>query len=659
MAKKAAKEEVKPKADSYKTATDFLSTPKEILHISPAFDVGLGGGIPLGSWVILTGKFKSGKEQPISSTIYTINGPVKMGDVKIGDMVCTPDGKSAKIINIYPQGEKDVYRITFNDNTEVKCGIDHLWKVRKNNSRFDYQVLSLREILKQGYKYCNRNKFMIQLTEPVMFTKKSLPIDPYILGCLIGDGSLRDSVKISSADEFILNKFRKYAKQCGLELKRRSKYDYCISSGNNGGKPNVVKNLLIDLKLFGHKSHTKFIPEIYKYSSIEDRYAIIRGLMDTDGYNSKRCHAEYSTTSYQLALDVREILNSLGFLAKIKYRTTKCNNKEFPSYRLYITGQNVDSLFSLPRKLGGKIRSKPPLHRSIKKIEYIGREESQCIEIDHKDHLYLTDNYTITHNTTTAMHMIARFLQQFENSQALFVDVESRLKEQTLSNIFLDKDRLQILTSSEDEILHAEQLLERTESWVKSNKKSIVVIDSTSAMCSQKEYVDPISGNIRSLGPKLMATFTRKMAPIVPIQNCIMILITHLIANTSGYGSPFTEDSGNKIQYQSDVKLRCRRNEDWLINDKLMGQKNEWSVEWSAIGPPGATINSYLQYNYGLDDTMEIVDLAIQLGLVAKAGAWFTVGDLKVQGMNGVYDLFQNDVELRQNTLKEIHEILL
>lgn len=261
--------------------------------------------------------------------------------------------------------------------------------------------------------------------------------------------------------------------------------------------------------------------------------------------------------------------------------------------------------------------------------------------------------------TSSAIHMVSQFLNQFPDSQGLFVDVESRLKEQTLSNTSLDKDRLQILSSSEEEILHAEQLLERTESWVKSNKKSIVVIDSTSAMCSQKEYVDPISGNVRSLGPKLMATFTRKMAPIIPVQNCIMILITHLIANTSGYGSPFTEDSGNKIQYQSDVKLRCRRNEDWLVGEKLIGQKNEWSVEWSAMGPPGATISSYLKYDHGLDDTMEIVDLAIQLGLVSKAGAWFTIEDKKVQGINGICELLDNDLELKQKIHQEINEILL
>ena len=281
--------------------------------------------------------------------------------------------------------------------------------------------------------------------------------------------------------------------------------------------------------------------------------------------------------------------------------------------------------------------------------------------------------------STLAVHMIKKFITQF-NGKCLFVDVENRLKKIQLSQNGLQLDDIEVLRSQENDILMAEDYLEETFQFIKNNSHSIVVIDSTSALCSTKEYTDDISGQTRSLGPKLLANFCRKLAPIVPVQNCIVVLITHIIANTSGYGSPYQSDSGNKIQFQSDVNLLSRKPKPWIEDGKVIGQENCWKTIWTALGgPPGTDITSYLRYNYGIDETKELVDIAEELGLIDKAGSWFTLAfmsettekfqrkrtdqeDLtkafKFQGKDKVLNFIKNDQEVFDLLYKIISEMI-
>lgn len=254
--------------------------------------------------------------------------------------------------------------------------------------------------------------------------------------------------------------------------------------------------------------------------------------------------------------------------------------------------------------------------------------------------------------SSAAIHMVAKFLQQFPQGNALYVDVETRLKEINLRNQFLDVSRLDIMRSQQDDILQAEEFLTRTENYIKSNPNSIVVVDSVSSLCSTTEYTDPIKGTTRSLGPKLMANFTRKMAPIIPVQNCIIILITHQIANTSGYGSPFSEDGGNKIQYQADIKLKCKNKEEWLDGTKNIGQVVNWNVEFSALGPPGMSISSCFRYNYGLDEGMELARIGVDFGLITRGGSWYNATFLALSEDPTVLEYIENSGKPKENVFK-------
>jgi recombination protein RecA len=149
-------------------------------------------------------------------------------------------------------------------------------------------------------------------------------------------------------------------------------------------------------------------------------------------------------------------------------------------------------------------------------------------------------------------------------------------------------------------------------------------------------------------------------------------LIQHLIANTSGYGSPFLEDGGNKIQYQSDVKLRCKGIKPWEEGKARIGQDVTWEVLWAANGPPGAKCISKLRYGIGIDEAAEMVDIGVDLGLIDKGGSWFTLDYLnnttkdwakkmvgtKVQGLEKLNKLMASDEKLSEELYAQIRYML-
>jgi len=231
--------------------------------------------------------------------------------------------------------------------------------------------------------------------------------------------------------------------------------------------------------------------------------------------------------------------------------------------------------------------------------------------------------------TTQALHFAAK-CQKKENGnrKVFFLDVEHRLKLMNLSSVpELDLTRFVVIRPNEAKyIISAEKQLTVVEQAIKNNPGCLVIIDSLSALCSEKELNGEISGEIRSVSPKIISIFCKKMQAVIPLNDSIVISIHHYIANTSGYGPKNSEGGGNKIQFQSDVKLLCRGNEEWKDGaGNLIGQKVKWYVKWSALGAPGSTIVNYIRYGNGIDEVTELVEIGEQLALIDKAGAWFTL----------------------------------
>lgn len=672
-------------------ADSLVEHAPQVISVSPAADIGLSGGIPGGSWVNFSGDEKCGKAQPLDSIVYTPNGKTRIRDIKVNDTICSPFNKTSRVVGVYPQGNKEVYKITFLDGDSTICCKDHLWEVIQVGS-INTQVLPTEELLHNTKTTKGKNRWYVRVTNPVEFISKSkLLIDPYVMGCLLGDGGMSTkSLVLTNSDQELLDKVQSRLIE-GYYLSKKSDYDYLVTRGKTGGQSNYYIDTLKKYGLYGCKSYSKFIPEEYLYSSIDDRWQLLQGLMDTDGTISKRGHASYSTVSLELAQDIKELVNSLGGLVKVQPRLTTYITSwglkvERKSYRLHIRFSDKTKLFSLSRKLDRvKDRTKPDIKRTISNIEYMGTTECACIKVDNDDGLYLTNDFIVTHNTTLALHIVAK--AQKLGRPTFHIDVEHRLKKMHLTGIKglkLAKDNndysgLQVMRSNRDKILVAEEILTGTVNIAKEHPGAVIIIDSVSALCASGEMNSSITGKGRALGPRMMAEFCREMASIVPVNDCIVISIMHMIANTSGYGAAKMEDSGRKIQYQGDVKLRCKNVEKWEDGGKQVGQYPNWQVLFSALGAPGAMIRSSLRYGIGIDEASELIDVGLDFGIIEQAGAWYSLtsliqsdheavkdfcGDkepekaLKAQGRAAIYQVLVDNPVFQELIYAEIKNML-
>jgi hypothetical protein len=342
-----------------------------------------------------------------------------MGDIRIGDLVIGADGKPTRVVGVFPQGEKDIYRVTFDDGVQVECCEDHLWTVQTPLNKWKGkapQTLSLRDIMTRGLRHANGNlQLFVPLVKPVQFAPRELPIDPYVLGVLLGDGSLSSGgVGLTSADSEILYNVS-YALPDDVFLKQVDTYDWRVTTGCRGGPSDQPKNSVLialrDLGLMGHRADTKFIPYDYLFGSIGQRISLLQGLLDTDGYvTPNSATLEFVTVSPQLAEDVTVLVQSLGgtVTRRIKPAPTYTHHEEKRvgqvAYRLFLALGDGLPPFRLTRKLARYRRNpKYPPRRAITAIDHSGRMAAQCLKVEAADGLYVTDHYVVTHNTTIGL----------------------------------------------------------------------------------------------------------------------------------------------------------------------------------------------------------------------------------------------------------------
>ena len=227
--------------------------------------------------------------------------------------------------------------------------------------------------------------------------------------------------------------------------------------------------------------------------------------------------------------------------------------------------------------------------------------------------------------------------------EVYYLNIEGRIKKRDLEGIpGLDLERFHVIGSQEGKILHAEEYLQIAERIINQIPGCVLIIDSYSALCTEAEITSEMDKMQRADGAKLLAKFCRKVANVIPVNKNIVIGITHLMGNPTGYGAEFKEKSGQAIAYQTDIKLRAKSFKPLLVgsDNTQIGQEIEWQVACSALGPPGGSITSYLRYGYGIDKELEIINIASDLGVLHKGGAWYTldVGEdkQKFQGIEKV-----------------------
>lgn len=364
---------------------------------------------------LIVARTNTGKAQPLWSKVLTPTGWKTMGDIKVGDIVVGKNNDNGKVVQIFPQGVKDYYKVTFDDGTFTHCCKDHLWEVVRSTNRYpsskfynDHEVLTTEDIINtfdRGYS--------IDISDAVEFTSafdSEHELDPYLLGVLIGDGTTRDGrVLLSNFDDEIWTDVEEIAKN--YNCYRSGANNDCLKCDN--WNENFIRNKLKEYGLLGKKSIDKFIPKIYLTAPINVRMKLLAGLVDTDGYVPKNSSNvwEFDTSSEQLAFDFAELARSLGVRVTLnarhssRYTANGEIHKGNGTRHLYC--RSTFNPFTLSRKhdrlslrtevLGN---SRPKGHyKKIQYIELVGQTECQCILLDNKSHTYITDDYIVTHNT--------------------------------------------------------------------------------------------------------------------------------------------------------------------------------------------------------------------------------------------------------------------
>ncbi|HEX6633466.1 MAG TPA: replicative DNA helicase [Usitatibacter sp.] len=369
-------------------------------------------GLQDGDLVIVAGRPSMGKAMPLDAKIRTPRGWAAMGDLRVGDALASVDGAPSIVTGVYPQGVRQVYRITFSDGRSAEACAEHLWRVHFREWDAP-RVLSTGRLIEMLGAERYRHRLWIDMPNGEFGHDDELPVDPWLLGALLGDGMLSGSSPVFSTAGAEMRERVAEAAGEGLSRGTIGEYDFRLSSGARGGIGRVdrVKEGLRSLGLWGVGSHESYIPRIYRNASRAARLALLQGLLDTEGWVEKWGSVRYCTTSYRLARDVTEVVRSLGGWCRMSdERTSFTHNGVKKSGRdafvLDIHHPEPRSLFRLAHKRGRLPeryrREYRPVIASIVPSRVVA---TQCIAVSHPSRLYIADDYVVTHNTSFALNM--------------------------------------------------------------------------------------------------------------------------------------------------------------------------------------------------------------------------------------------------------------
>jgi phosphate starvation-inducible protein PhoH and related proteins len=365
--------------------------------------------------------FMRGRAQPLTSRVLAPSGFRPIGSLRVGDLVVGSNGLPTPVLGVYPQGRKEVFRLRAQDGASTLCCGEHLWHVFTASDRRwgkPGRVLETREMIGRLRTAHQRRFELPLLSAPTEFPHRDVPLDPYALGLLLGDGCLTGTTTptFATADRELAVALEDRLE--GIELKPKGGVDYVLrhTAGHRGGVivENPVMKVLRELDLAGTRSSTKFVPGPYLQNSSAVRVGLLQGLLDSDGgpvrQRNRSCRIQYTTCSERLSQDVEFLVRSLGGVAYVRRRKAagrppgRANGRPVhhrsDAFVMDIRLPSSIQPFRLQRKRdiyerdgGGR-----PM-RFIDAIEPAGEAETVCIQVAAADSLYVTDDFLVTHNT--------------------------------------------------------------------------------------------------------------------------------------------------------------------------------------------------------------------------------------------------------------------
>ena len=380
--------------------------------------------------------YMRGRAQPLGAGVLTPTGYVRMGDLEVGDSVVGSDGRPTRVEGVFPQGEREVYRVTTTDGASTLCSGDHLWSVTTCDDKRrgkPYRVLRTEDMVGRLRQNHSHRFELPLLSAPVAFESRPVDVDPYALGLLLGDGCLTGNGGLSFATADVELAEVLGTSLADVDVLHRGGPDYRISKVGGratGNAPNPLRADLDDLGLIGTYSRSKFVPEAYLVNDADVRLGVLQGLLDSDGgpvtQEGRTCRIQYTTTSPRLRDDVQFLVWSLGGTAACRTREAEgrtpglANGRPVPHRRdAFVLEIRLPEGIE-PFRLGSKAEvyaenggGRP--QRYIASIEPVGSMPVQCISVGAGDSLYVTDGGILTHNTLNTAFVI---LDEAQNATA-------------------------------------------------------------------------------------------------------------------------------------------------------------------------------------------------------------------------------------------------
>ena len=698
--------EVAKQFKGWRPAREALEVVRAVKTVFPQLNEATRvGGWPIQRISLVHGPSNNGKAQPDDEPVLTPRGFVAICKLKMGDIVIDGDGAKAIVDGIFPQGTKPIYRVELNDGSWTRCCAEHLWltttNAELNRKRYVRDKRPSRKRIKTGLVGNGSVKSTADIAatldlihyvplSPVIKcfpVATNLPIDPYILGLLLGDGSFRAStISFVGDDDELHNAISEWANSVGDygsdATYNKTRTSRIVSNKYRlGGKRSYTALALEMLGLWGHRSETKFVPIAYLFASFEQRAALLRGLLDTDGWVevASGC-AGFCSTSVQLRDAVLFLVRSLGGRA-----TWYC--KETEVLDAYIVNISFDDFcpFLLKRKAKLWPKRKKAVRRRIINIIPCGESHCTCIKISSESGLYITRDFIVTHNTAVVHGLGLSFL--LAGHYYAYVDAEmttpSDWIERLMGKMVDSPAFVAMRPRTYEETVDAVRSFAETISEARAKGKlppdttALIAVDSLRKLVPERlkekilkgasgkgGSIDGMAGRAAQYKAFLNSAWLDELVPLMAHSNMAMLIVGREAENDDPFAENWKLTGGKGLEFDSSLIVRVSR-DSWVKRaDDIVGERLRVRIRKTKIaGKDDRVVDCFVHLSNGVmipegfDRARDVLEIAIELGVIEQKGAWYSradTGEMLGQGESAVVHVLTNAPDM----LAEIEQLI-
>ncbi len=336
-------------------------------------------GLQPSDFIIIAGRPSMGKAQPLDALVKTATGWKAMGELRPGDALASVDGRASFVRGVFPQGARQVYRVTFSDGRSTECCAEHLWRVH-HRAWLEPRVLTTEQVTLLLARKHYRHGLWVDTPSGDDGHSDPLPVDPWLLGALLGAGELSGrALRFWTSDPEIVAR---------------------VAERADGQAASTVIDAMRRLRLWDIESAQRFVPDIYMGARRGARVDLLRGLLDAAGVVEARGTLRVSASSGRLARGVAALVRSLGGWCSVRRSSPRA------PYVCTIDYAEPKELVTLSSKLIRTLAPRRPRRPMFVSIEPTRVTETRCIAVTHPSRLYVTDDHVVTHNTAFALNIV-------------------------------------------------------------------------------------------------------------------------------------------------------------------------------------------------------------------------------------------------------------